>query len=95
MRRALASMRACNCCSRCSLTACGVSSCNAAAGVPGRGLKMKLKLASKPMSSISFIVASWSASVSPGKPTMKSVDSEMSGRSARSLRTMLLYCSAV
>ena len=30
----------------------------------GRALKMKLKLASKPTSSISFIVFAWSASVS-------------------------------
>ena len=62
-----------------SLTSCGVSSCSAAAGVPGRGLKMKLKLASKPTSSISFIILAKSSSVSPGKPTMKSLDSASCG----------------
>ena len=56
---------------------------------------MKLKEASKPTSSISFMVSSKSLSVSPGKPTMKSVDREMSGRTARSRRTMDLYSSAV
>ena len=56
---------------------------------------MKLKLESKPMSSISFMVLAWSSSVSPGKPTMKSVDRLMSGRTARSLRMMLLYSIAV
>ena len=56
---------------------------------------MKLKLASKPMSSISFIVRAWSSAVSPGKPTMKSVDRLMSGRTARSLRIVLLYSSVV
>ncbi len=51
--------------------------------------------ASKPTSSISFIVFSKSSAVSPGKPTMKSVDSEISGRAARSLRMIDLYSSAV
>ena len=69
--------------------------CSWAAGVPGRGLKMKLKLLSNASSSISFIVFSKSASVSPGKPTMKSLLSESSGRMARSLRTVLLYSIAV
>ena len=36
-----------------------------------------------------------SSSVSPGKPTMKSEDSEICGRTARSLRTVLLYSMAV
>ncbi len=66
-----------------------------AAGVPGRGLKMKEKLASKPTSSISFMVFSKSSSVSPGKPTMKSDEREMSGRAARSWRTSDLYSSVV
>ena len=95
MRRALASMRACSCCSRSSFVACGVSSRSAAAGVPGRGLKTKLKLESKPSSSISAIVFAWSSSVSPGKPTMKSEDRLISGRTARSLRIVLLYSSVV
>ena len=95
MRCALPSMTACSRCRRWSFTACGVSSCSAAAGVPGRGLNTKLKLASKPTSSISFMVFAWSSSVSPGKPTMKSVDRRMPGRTARSLRTVLLYSIAV
>ena len=39
--------------------------------------------------------AAWSSSVSPGKPTMKSLLKAMSGRMARSLRTVLLYSMAV
>ena len=95
MLRMLPSITACSSCRRRSLTSCGVSSCRLAAGVPGRGLKMKLKLLSKPMSSISFIIFAWSSSVSPGKPTMKSLLMAMSGRMARSLRTVLLYSMAV
>ncbi len=95
MRLMLASMAACTCCRRFSLTPCGVSSCSAAAGVPGRGLKMKLNELSKPTSSISFIILLKSSSVSPGKPTMKSLEKLISGRSARSLRTVLLYSMAV
>ncbi|MNO07478.1 hypothetical protein D3C81_2296830 [compost metagenome] len=56
---------------------------------------MKEKLWSNPTSSISFIVFSKSASVSPGKPTMKSELIEMSGRTARSLRIRDLNSSAV
>jgi hypothetical protein len=41
------------------------------------------------------ISLSKSASVSPGKPTMKSDDIDMSGRIARSLRMMLLYSSTL
>src|SRR3569833_516990 len=41
------------------------------------------------------MVAWKSASVSPGKPTMKSDVRQMSGRSARSLRIFALYSSAV
>ena len=40
---------------------------------------MKLNDWSKPTSAIRFIVASKSASVSPGKPTMKSDDTLMPG----------------
>ena len=46
-------------------------------------------------SSISFIVCSKSASVSPGKPTMKSEETQMSGRTLRSLRIFCLNSSAV
>ncbi len=91
----LALMTACSSCRRRSLTSCGVSSCRLAAGVPGRGLKMKLKLLSKWMSSMSFIILPKSSSVSPGKPTMKSLLMARSGRMARSLRMVLLYSMAV
>ncbi|MNV99310.1 hypothetical protein D3C71_1946550 [compost metagenome] len=86
---------ACSSCRRRSLTSCGVSSCRLAAGVPGRGLKMKLKELSKRTSSMSFIIFWKSSSVSPGKPTMKSLLMARSGRIARSLRTVLLYSIAV
>ena len=46
MARTFCSTVACRCCRRFSFIACGVSSARLAAGVPGRGLKMKLKLAS-------------------------------------------------
>ena len=86
---------ACSACRRRSLTSCGVSSCRLAAGVPGRGLKMKLNELSKWMSAMSFIILAKSSSVSPGKPTMKSLLMARSGRMARSLRTVLLYSMAV
>ena len=56
---------------------------------------MKLNAPSKRTSSTSRIVCSKSASLSPGKPTMKSLEREMSGRAARSLRTIERYSSAV
>jgi tRNA-2-methylthio-N6-dimethylallyladenosine synthase len=90
MRRTLSSTVACRCCNRRNFTSCAVSSCKLAAGVPGRGLKMKLNDASKPMSVMSFISLSKSSSVSPGKPTMKSELMAMLGRTARSLRIVLL-----
>jgi hypothetical protein len=39
--RTCSSSRLCSAASRACLTACGVSSCKLAAGVPGRGLKIK------------------------------------------------------
>ena len=57
--------------------------------------KTKLKEASNSRSVASFMSLSKSSSVSPGKPTMKSVDRLMSGRMALSLRIVLLYSSAV
>ena len=62
---------------------------------PGRGLKTKLKLWSKPTSSTSRIVRSKSSPVSPGKPTMKSLEIAICGRIARSFLTVLLNSSAV
>ena len=56
MRAMLAFTVACRCCRRRSFTSCAVSSCRLAAGVPGRGLKMKLKELSNPTSSINFII---------------------------------------
>ena len=44
---------------------------------------------------VSFSVFAKSASVSPGKPTMKSEEIEMPGRTARSLRIFCLNSSAV
>ena len=93
--RALALIAACNRCSRSCLTASGVGSARFAAGVPGRAEKMKEKLWSKPTESTSARVLSKSSSVSVGKPTMKSVDTQMSGRTARNLRILRLYSSAV
>jgi len=56
---------------------------------------MKLKLMSKLISSMSFMVASKSSSVSFGKPTMKSELMVMSGRTARRRRILDLYSSTV
>ncbi|MCY1562343.1 hypothetical protein D9M68_997190 [compost metagenome] len=88
-------MAACSSCRRRNFTSAGVSSCRLAAGVPGRGLKMKLKELSKPTSAMSFIILAKSSSVSPGKPTMKSLLMARSGRMARSFFTVLLYSMAV
>ena len=88
--------RACSRCRRASLTACGVSSCSAAAGVPGRGLKTKLKLPSKPTSSISFIVLREVGVGLAGEADDEvAATAQMPGRTARSLRIVLLYSSAV
>ena len=95
MRLMLALITPCRCCRRRSFTSCGVSSARLAAGVPGRGLKIKLNELSKPTSPMRAIILLKSSSVSPGKPTIKSLLSAMSGRMARSLRTVLLYSMAV
>jgi hypothetical protein len=50
---------------------------------------------SKLASRTSFSVASKSRSVSPGKPTMMSVDTDIDGRTARSRRSFSLNSSAV
>ena len=55
-----------------------------AAGVPGRGLYLKEKAAAKPTASTSARVAAKSASLSPGKPTMKSEERAISPRARRS-----------
>jgi hypothetical protein len=70
------------------LTSSGTSSGTVAAGVPGRGLNMKLNETSKPTASTRSRVAWKSASLSPGKPTMKSDDSVRPGRTARSRSTL-------
>ena len=66
------------------------------------GARVALRLADEPnrflpscISSMSFIIRPKSSSVSPGKPTMKSLDRLMCGRTARSLRIVLLYSIAV
>ena len=78
----------CKASSRSAFTASGTWLFIAAAGVPGRALYLNEKAWAKPMSRTSASVASKSASLSPGKPTMKSDDSAISGRAARSRSTM-------
>ena len=58
-----------------------------AAGVPGRWEYLKLNAWAKPTRRTRSIVASKSASVSPGWPTMKSDDSARSARASRSRST--------
>ena len=78
-----ARISACRRASRSSLTASGTWPAAAAAGVPGRGEYLNEKACAKPTWRTSASVASKSASVSPGWPTMKSDDSARSGRVAR------------
>ena len=54
-----------------------------AARVPGRGEYWKVKALSNPARSTTASVAAKSSSVSPGKPTMMSVDTAISGIAAR------------
>ena len=54
-----------------------------AAGVPARGLYLKLNACAWPIARTASNVPWKSASVSPGKPTMKSPEMAMSGRAAR------------
>ncbi|MNC95875.1 hypothetical protein D3C83_130930 [compost metagenome] len=60
----------------------------AAAGVPGRGEYLNENADAKLTSRTRSSVDSKSFSVSPGKPTMKSVESAMSGRAVRRRETM-------
>ena len=62
----------CSTSSRALLTLSAICFFAAAAGVPGRGLYLKEKHCAKSISRTSCKVASKSASLSPGKPTMKS-----------------------
>ena len=80
--------------SRSAFTRSGTCRRMPAAGVPGRLLYLKEKACAKPISRTSAMVAAKSASVSPGKPTMKSDDSAMSGRAARRSSTTRLKSSA-
>ena len=61
----------------------GTGSSMRAAGVPGRGEKMKVKRASNCTSSTRDTVSMASASVSPGKPIITSLVSTRSGMTAR------------
>jgi hypothetical protein len=63
--------------------------------VPGRGLYRNENEASKPASAASSWVAAKSASLSPGKPTMKSEDRLIRGCARRRRRTIERYSSAV
>ena len=68
---------------RAVFTDSGPESASPAARVPGRSRDLHAKIESERTSSRSRSVSPNSASVSPGKPTMMSVDSAMSGRAAR------------
>ena len=54
-----------------------------------------MKLSHRNTCHVCAIVRSKSAAVSPGKPTMKSLEIAIVGRTARSFFTVLLYSSAV
>ena len=69
--RCCAVISACSVCSRASAISAATAGFSAA-GVPGRAEYLKLKACPKPTARIRSSVASKSASVSPGKPTMKS-----------------------
>ena len=76
-------------------TSGGTASGSAAAAVPGRGEKTNVKAASNPAASTRCRVSSKSSSVSPGKPTMRSVVIAMSGTAARKASTLPRYQSMV
>jgi hypothetical protein len=96
MARAWSSIRACSRARRSFLTAGrGRSRAGWPPACRGGAVDEAEKLWSKPISSISFIVASKSWSVSPGKPTMKSEDRLMSGRACAQLAHLRLYSSTV
>jgi hypothetical protein len=76
-----------------SLTGWGTSSGQPAASVPGRGEYLKMNALSYRTRSISAHVASKSASVSPGKPTMMSVERATSGTSSRRRAMFARYVS--
>ena len=61
------------------------------AAVPGRGEYLKANRPAKRTSRTSSRVCSKSSSVSPGKPTMRSVESASSGRARRSCATRSRY----
>jgi len=85
MRRCTARRRSSRSTATSRATSChsGADPSRCAATVCGRGLNTKLKLCSKRARSRSAREAAKSASVSPGKPTMKSVVTAMPGRAAR------------
>src|SRR6266516_1661698 len=74
------SMRSC-------FTSSGICSVIAAASVPARGEYTNVYALSKPTSSTADIVSRRSSSVSPGKPTIRSVVSARSGIASRSSAT--------
>ena len=92
-RAAGAPSNACKAASRSDLTSSATWSAAAAAGVPGRGEYLNENAWAKPISPTRSSVAWKSASLSPGKPTMRSVESARSGRAARSRSTACRYSS--
>jgi hypothetical protein len=62
-----------------------------AAAVPGRGEKMNMKALSNRAASITARVSSKSSYVSPGKPTMTSVETARPGMMSRAIRSRSRY----
>ena len=86
--RRLGFERSCSCCSRADFTGLGDLPPQRGRGrARAAALYLNEKAWAKPISSTSRMVAAKSASLSPGKPTMKSDDSARSGRAARSAST--------
>src|SRR5579872_2975600 len=80
---------------RSALVSSGTSSPRRSAGVKGRGEYLKPKSDTNPTSRTSESVASKSPSVSPGKPTMTSVESVSPGRARRRRSARATYSARV
>jgi hypothetical protein len=81
--------------SRSLFTSSGTSSPRRSAGVYGRAEYLKPKSETKPISPTSDNVSRKSSSVSPGKPTMTSVDSVRPARARISRRARATYSARV
>src|SRR6266566_2936052 len=73
--------------SRSLATSSGTASLSRSAGVPSRGENLKVKASSKPAAGTRDIVCWKSSSVSPGNPTMRSVESAIPETACRSAAT--------